>query len=69
MRPSFNIGTRPLFRNILVANDGSEGSRKALVAAIDLAQIYDAELHVLTVEEHLPQHQGSVIGGEFRPKE
>lgn len=68
MRPSSNIGTRPLFRNILVANDGSEGSRKALVAAIDLAQIYDAELHVLTVEEHLPQHQGSVIGGELRPK-
>ena len=68
MRPSSNIGTRPLFRNILVANDGSEGARKALMAAIELAQIYEAELHGVTVEEHLPQHQGSVIGGELRPK-
>ena len=68
MCPYSNIGTCPLFRNILVANDGSEGSRKALVAAIDLAQIYEAELHVVTVEEHLSQHQGSVIGGQLRPK-
>lgn len=68
MRPTSNIGTRPLFQNILVANDGSEGARKALVAAIELAQRYEAELHVVTVEEHLPQHQGSVISGELRSK-
>ena len=68
MRPSSNIGTRPFIRKILVANDGSEGARKALVAASDLAQIYEAELHVVTVEEHLPQHQGSVISGELRTK-
>jgi nucleotide-binding universal stress UspA family protein len=53
---------------MLVANDGSEGARKALVAAIELAQIYEAELHVMTVEEHLPRHQGSVISGALRPK-
>jgi nucleotide-binding universal stress UspA family protein len=58
----------PHFCKILVANDGSEGARKAFVAAIELAQIYEAELHVVTVEEHLPQHQGSVISGELRPK-
>ena len=68
MRPSSNIGTRPLIWNILVANDGSEEARKALMAAIELAQIYEAKLHIVTVEEHLPQHQGSVIGGELRPK-
>ena len=68
MRPSSNIGTRLLFQNILVANDGKEGARKALVAAIELVRIYEAELHVMTVEEHLLQHQGSVISGELRPK-
>lgn len=68
MLPSFNIATRPLFQKILVANDGSEGARKALLAAIELAQIYEADLHVVTVEERLPQHQGSVVGGELRPK-
>lgn len=68
MRPTSNMGIRPLFQNILVANDGSEGARKALVTAIELAQIYEADLHVVTVEERLPQHQGSVVGGELRPK-
>ncbi len=57
-----------LFGRILVANDGSKGARKALAAAIELAQRYEAELHVITVEEHLPQHQGSVISGELRSK-
>jgi nucleotide-binding universal stress UspA family protein len=57
-----------LFGKILVANDGSEGARKALAAAIELAQIYEAEMHVVTVEERLPQHEGSVICGELRSK-
>ena len=57
-----------LFGKILIANDGSEGARKALAAAIELAQRYESELHVITVEEHLPQHQGSIIGGELRTK-
>ena len=68
MRASSNIGNRAIFRNILVAHNGSEGARKALVAAIELAQIYEAALHGMTVEEHLPQHQGSVISGASRPK-
>jgi nucleotide-binding universal stress UspA family protein len=57
-----------LFSKILVANDGSEGARKALAVAIELAQRYEADLHVITAEEHLPQHQGSVGGGELRSK-
>lgn len=57
-----------LFGKILVANDGSEGARKALAAAIEFAQAYEAELHVITVEEHLPQHQGSIVSGELRSK-
>jgi nucleotide-binding universal stress UspA family protein len=57
-----------LFSKILVANDGSEGARKALAVAIELAQRYEADLHVITAEEHLPQHQGSVVSGELRSK-
>lgn len=68
MLPSSYVGTHALFQKILVANDGSEGARRALTVAIELAQVYEAELHVVTVEEHLPQHQGSVICGELRSK-
>ena len=60
--------TNSRFRKILVANDGSDRARKALAAAAELAQVYEAELHVITIEERLPQHQGSVIGGELRSK-
>ena len=68
MRSSSNIGSRALFRNMLVANDGSEGARDALVGAIEPAQVFEAELHVMTVEEHRLQRQGSVISGAWRPK-
>lgn len=40
-----------LFRRILAANDGSENAFKALGAACDLAARYQAELHVILVEE------------------
>ena len=39
------------FRRILAANDGSENAFKALAAACDLAARYQAELHVVLVEE------------------
>lgn len=48
--------TPRMFNRILVGNDGSRGARKALQAAIDLAKQYEAELHQLTVSEHLPRH-------------
>jgi nucleotide-binding universal stress UspA family protein len=49
-----------MFRKILVANDGSEGARKALMVAIDLAKRYDAELHSISVEQHLPHYAATV---------
>lgn len=49
-----------MFRKILAANDGSEGARKAFIAAIDLAKRYRAELHSISVEEHLPHYAASV---------
>ena len=38
-------------KKILCGLDGSEGSFRALAKAIDLARLYDADLHTLTVEE------------------
>ena len=40
-----------LFRRILTANDGSENAFKALATACDLAARYEAELHMILVEE------------------
>jgi nucleotide-binding universal stress UspA family protein len=50
-----------MFKKILVANDGSEGARKALKTAIDLANKYNAELHSISVEEGVP-HYAATIG-------
>jgi nucleotide-binding universal stress UspA family protein len=49
-----------MFRKILIANDGSEGAKKALKVAIDLAKRYQAELHSISVEEHLPHYAATV---------
>lgn len=46
------------YRKILVANDGSEGARKALAAALALARLADAELHMVSVED-LPRFAAS----------
>lgn len=40
-----------VYRRILAANDGSPGGRKAFTAALGMARRYDAELHMITVEE------------------
>ena len=48
-----------MYRKILVANDGSEGEFKALAAAIDLADRYRAELHMICVEE-LPRFPATI---------
>ncbi len=48
-----------MFKKILIANDGSEGAARALSAAIRLAKLYDAELHMISVEE-LPAFPASV---------
>lgn len=49
-----------MFRKILVAYDGSEGSRRALGAGIELAKRLGAELHSISVMEHLPHYAATV---------
>jgi nucleotide-binding universal stress UspA family protein len=52
-----------MFKKILVAFDGSEGSRKALKKAVELASSFNAELHSVSVEVDLPHYVATV--GEF----
>lgn len=56
-----------MFKKILVAYDGSEGAKKALKTAINIAKEYNAELHSISVEEGIP-HYAATIGEveEFR---
>lgn len=49
-----------MYRRILVAYDGSEGSTRALGAAIELAKVLRAELHSVSVQEHLPYFSATV---------
>jgi nucleotide-binding universal stress UspA family protein len=56
-----------MFKKILVGNDGSEGAKKALKAAIDLAKHYEAELHSISVEEDLP-HYAATMGEVLEAK-
>lgn len=49
-----------MFRKILVAYDGSEGSRRALRAAIELAKRLEAEVQTISVMEHLPHYAATV---------
>jgi len=57
-----------MFSKILVANDGSEGAKKALQAAVDLARRYEADLHQISVEEHLP-HYAATVGEVVEAKQ
>ena len=50
-----------MFRKILVANDGSEGAKKALKAASELAKRYEADLHSITIEEPLHQYEDGIV--------
>jgi nucleotide-binding universal stress UspA family protein len=49
-----------MFRRILVAYDGSDGAEAALRLGIDLAKALGAELHSVSVEEHLPYYAASM---------
>lgn len=53
-----------MFKKILHANDGSEGAFRALAAAIGLAKLHGAELHMVSVEEiqWMPGSREEVIG-------
>jgi nucleotide-binding universal stress UspA family protein len=57
-----------MFHKILVANDGSEGAKKALQVAVDVAKRYQADLHQLSVEEHLP-HYAATVGEVVEAKQ
>jgi len=57
-----------MFKRILVALDGSESSWEALAVALDIAKRYGAELHSISVEEHLP-HYGATVGEVVEAKE
>jgi len=52
---------------ILHAQDGSDHAFKALAEAIDLAKHYDAELHMISVEE-IP-HYGGTVGEVIEEKD
>lgn len=43
------------FNKILVATDGSEYSRRAMVRAMDFAESYNTELYVISIVEILPE--------------
>ena len=44
-----------MFTKILIANDGSEGGKKAFAAALAMAKKFGAELHSISVKER-PSH-------------
>ena len=48
-----------MYRKIVIANDGSDGAAKALVAAIALARRLKATLHMISVEE-MPRFPATV---------
>lgn len=52
-----------MLKKILHAQDGSESAFKALAEAIDLAKAFNAELHMISVEEipHYAETVGEVI--------
>ncbi|WP_115865019.1 universal stress protein [Halorussus litoreus] len=50
-----------MYENILVPSDGSRGADRAFEQALDLADTYDAQLHLL----HVIDVSGDA--GEFRP--
>lgn len=49
-----------MYKKILVAYDGSEGSRKALDKAIKLAQLYKTELTAAWIQSKLPHYPETI---------
>ena len=48
-----------MFKNIVIANDGSDGGFRALATACDLAKLHRAKLHMISVEQ-LPNIPASI---------
>jgi nucleotide-binding universal stress UspA family protein len=49
-----------MYKKILIGYDGSEGSKKALIHAIQLAKKHEAELHALWCRSSLPHYPETV---------
>lgn len=49
-----------MISKILVAHDGSDGARRALMVAIELAHRFEAGLHTISVEEGLPHYAATI---------
>ncbi len=67
--PPWRIKTveEKMFKKILVGYDGSDGAKKALRTAVDIAKHYGAELHSISVEEDLP-HYAATVGEVLEAK-
>jgi len=57
-----------MFEKILVAIDGSEGSKKALATAIAIARRFGLELQSISVKER-PNHYATTIGEVMEEQE
>ena len=57
-----------MFTKILVANDGSEGGKKAFAAALVIAKTFGAELHSISVKER-PSHYAETVGEVMEEQE
>jgi nucleotide-binding universal stress UspA family protein len=49
-----------MFRKILIAHDGSDPANRALHTAIEMARRFSGELHMISVEEDLPQYARTI---------
>ena len=49
-----------MFQKILLAYNGSDGAKRALAAALELAHVSHAELWALAVEESLPRFAATI---------
>jgi len=57
-----------MFKNILIANDGSDGAKKALRAAIELAKTFGATLQSISIKER-PSHYAETVGEVMEEQE
>ena len=57
-----------MFKRILIANDGSEGAKKALHAALALAKTFGAEIQSISIRER-PSHYAETVGEVMEEQE
>jgi nucleotide-binding universal stress UspA family protein len=57
-----------MFKRILIANDGSEGAKKALRAAIALAKTFGANIQSISIKER-PSHYAETVGEVMEEQE